>query len=195
MRFLFLALLLPLSVFAKPQVPAPGAYGYHGEFQVEMKKRYETVVAFTPDGAARLEKLRAAGHICTNTGRQIYLCTDFEDPKGSETEVASRVEERLGGARAEFLERAADPELVAKGKDYEEWKVLQPVRFLGVTYPFYRYVITQGLHKIMLGEPADEGFVVDPETGVLTNYFDESVTESRFVYRIYMVGGQLVREQ
>jgi hypothetical protein len=196
MRFFFLAaLLLPLAASAKPQYPAPGSFFYQGDFQVEIKKRYETVVGFTQEGAARLEKLWAEGYTCANTGRQIYLCSAFEKTEGTETEVASRVHARLHGTKIEIAARQADPELVAKGESYEEWKVQQPITFRGKTYPYYRYMILKNgaeLHKIALGEPAEDGFVVDP-SGKWINYFSESITESRFVYRNYLIGGDFLR--
>lgn len=193
------ALILSLSLlvgtveaFAKPNYPAPGSFTY-SDFTVAQKLRYENVPAFTEAGRKRLAQLLAEGQICENTGREIYLCKSFENHEGTEGELGSRVRERLMGARAEFFERTADPELVARGKGYEEWRVPQAVRFEGKLYPSYRYMISQGLHKIFLGEPAEETFLVNAD-GSLSYPIEVPVTESRFVYRVYFVITDFLRD-
>lgn len=188
-----LAFLLVVSdAIAKPQYPAPGSFRYE-DFSVAQKRRYEMVPAFTDSGRKRLSQLMSEGKICEHTGREIFLCKSFEKHEGTEGELGDRVQGRLMGASTEFLERTGDPELVASGDDYEEWQVPQPVRFNGKDYAFYRYVISQGLHKIFLGERAEETFLVN-EDGALSYPLELPITESRFVYRTYFVLAEFPRE-
>ncbi len=196
MRSFILALaLIPFAALAeKPQYPQPGTFSYSDSYTVEIKKRYETVVGFSSEGAARLEQLRKQNYECHNTGRQIYLCSKFEATEGTESEVADRVSERLAGTTVVIGAREADPELISKGTSFEEWLVKQPVTFRGKTYPSYRYQILKGsdeLHKIALGteNSTEDGFVVNRENGEWINYFDFAKTESQWVYRLYMVAG------
>lgn len=177
---------------AKPNYPAPGSFTFEN-FAVAQKRRYETVAAFTESGRKRLAALMAEGQECVNSGREIYLCKNFETHEGTEGELGSRVSERLTGARIEFQERTADPELVARGDDYEEWRVPQPVQYGGKLYPAYRYAISQGLHKIFLGEPAEETFLVNGD-GALSYPLEMPVTESRFVYYMYFVLADFPRD-
>lgn len=182
------------AIAVKPQYPQPGSFRYEDSYKVEIKKRFETVVAFTDAGAKRLEQLWKQGYECHNTGRQIYLCSAFEATEGTEGEVADRVSERLGGSTIVIHAREADPELVSKGTSFEEWLVKQPISFRGKTYSGYRYQILKGseeMHKIALGTDTttEDGFVVNVETGEWVNYFDFAKTESQWVYRLYMVGG------
>lgn len=187
MRALLLLLALPLSALAadKPFVPDAGRYAYNNKFELLVKKRYEVAYGFTDQGRALIQKLRAAGYVCENTGREIYRCSGFEPVEGSAREIAGRVAAQLKGVILEFGPAKGEPSFVRKGSSYAEWNVNQEVKFRGKQYSGYRFIISGGVSRIFLGaETAGETFIVS-ETNGLGYPMDLPVTESRTVYRTY----------
>lgn len=179
-----------LSILAQAadlKLPTQGIHSFQGEFRVVQKTRYETVYSFTDAGRDRLEQLRKDGYSCMHKWNGIYLCSGLLPEDGTDKEVIERVQNKMQTySKLEFFALRGDPSLISRGDSVEMWEVPQEVSFGGVTYQNYRYLITQGIHKIFLGEPAKETINI-ADDGTLTYPFLFPITESREVYFNYFV--------
>lgn len=186
--FLFLAFFLPIFAQAHElKIPAKGVYNFSTQFEVLMKKRFETVYGFTDSGRERISFLRADGYICNNTGREIFLCSGFLPEQGTESEIRASVLDRMQSInKVEFDELRSEPSIISEGSALKTWQVEQKVEFAGKSYNGYRYLVGDGFEKIFLGEPAEQTFEIlgNQKLGFP---FILNETDSREVYRKYLV--------
>lgn len=188
MKTLFLLLsIVTTTAFAAPDVPPPsaGSYEFKGAFTVQMKLHYEVVYAFTPDGAAQLEKLRKEKYECWHKMRQTWLCKQFQPTEGSAEVIRSRVETALNGKSLLLGERFGEPSLISKGDDVAEYGVIQKATYDDKSWDKYRLVMTQGNWSIRMGEPTELQFSL--VNGELRKWEQVSMTDSKTAYTIYLV--------
>lgn len=195
MKHLWILALLPLSAAAsEPRFPAAGTYAYVGQLEVTQKQRVEVVHAINAEGAQRRRQLEAEGHVCEAAPRGDFRCTRFESTKDAKIDVAERVERILRGATLNLGVRERDPQPLRRGDDVEEWLLRQPAEFLGRKYRDFRYLITQGLHKLHLGDPAEAAFVVATD-GSLRYVTQVTATRSEEVFYVYQVSVPFPRQE
>jgi hypothetical protein len=153
-------LLTSLPLLAQqPSIPS-GTYNYNG-FSVAMKRRSEAVYVSTQDGQKRLSDLKSTGHTCAPKTSAIYLCTRFFAVVGIENEIRAIIDKNFSATNLVVAPPVSDPELINKGEILEEWRVNQKALYLGKSYDGFRFVISQGLKKIFLGDPVEQTFVLD----------------------------------
>ncbi len=179
-----------LSGFAvlTPKPMAPGLYSFKN-FQVAAKKRFEIVYASNSAGSERVQQLRSKNYICTNQGREIYLCSAFLSVQDAQNEIAARVENYLSSLKLKIEPALGEATLISEAESLTEWSMPQEVSFHNQVYPGYRYLQTATNSKIFLGSPAEETFLTEPN-GKIHYSYSLSVTESKTVYLKYLVLGE-----
>ena len=194
MKILSLCILL-WSTFAHAETlrPIVGKYIFDGKFEVLQKFRSEKVYSGNQKGQDRIAFLQKNGHICVRKMSDYYLCRHFESVKNTENEVKEKVLAEMSNVSISVNPSRGNPSLLGKTDMLEEWLVPQEIEWNQKRYDSYRYLISQEIHKILLGAQSDFTLLpaVDGSIGVPLLF---GKTESNTVYYTYMVVGNLSRK-
>ena len=188
--FLFcLMLILSLTGFAAtpPKPLTAGIYSFRN-FQVVLKKRYEAVYASSSSGRERMKLLLSQKYNCSNTGREIYLCSAFLPMNDAQSEVSVRVVNSLSPLKIKVQPAFGEASLISEAEALVEWSIPQEVSFHNKVYQSYRYLQTAANTKIFLGTLAEETFLVEPD-GTVQYVYPMTVNESKDSYVKYLILG------
>lgn len=193
MKFILITMALMLNHLATHaadlnlNLPEQGSYLYTGESKLEIRKFHHIVYAQNEEGQAELSKLRENGFSCEYKNNQIFLCSIFVPSKFElSQDVQDRVNAYFSENSLEVSALANAPEKLYQGDAYVEYLVSQSIKMGAKNYPNYRYQISQDLHKITLGNPAEVSLVANPDKSFEMVYtLNHRIDEKNFEWMMF----------